>query len=76
MTIETRQAIINRHFDYSTLSASVSDIRKKFWDIRQTKLFYKNKLKETHSHFYQQLIPGRAEERAEMAERLKKGGFL
>ena len=76
MTKVTRQAIMQRKFDYATLSACVSDIRKNFWNIGQVNEFYKNKLKETHSHFYQQLIPGRTEERIEMTKRLKKGGFI
>ena len=51
-------------------------MRKTFWNVDRVNNFYKNKLKETHSHFYQSLIPGRTEERTEAANRLKRGGFI
>ena len=54
----------------------MSDIRKGFWNIERVNDFYRNKLKSTHSHFYQQIIPGRTEERLEMQARLKQGGFM
>ena len=53
MTALTRKTIMQRKFDYATLSACISDIRKKFWDVGQTREYYKSKLRETHSHFYQ-----------------------
>ena len=65
-----------RKFDYATISSCYSDMRKTFWYIAFMNDFYKNKLRETHSHFYQSLIPGRTEERAEAARSLKKGGFI
>ena len=33
-------------------------------------------MKSTHSHFYQKIVPGRTEERDEIARQLKKGGFI
>ena len=76
MTKATKDSIIARQFDFATLSGCVSDIRKGFWNIERTNEFYRNKLKTTHSHFYQQIIPGRTEKRMEDEARLKKGGFI
>lgn len=53
MTNATKEAIIEAKFDFATLSGCISDIRKGFWNIERTNEFYKNKLKQTHSHFYQ-----------------------
>ena len=53
MTQATLDSIIEAKFDFATLSGCVSDIRKTFWNIERVNDFYKNKLKQTHSHFYQ-----------------------
>ena len=76
MTKATLESIIQAKFDFATLSGCVSDIRKGFWNINRVNEFYQNKLKSTHSHFYQQIIPGRTEERIAMMQRMKRGGFM
>ena len=76
MTKYTRQAIRESKFDYTTLAGVVSDIRKGFWSVERVNEFYKQKIRDTHSHFYQQIIPGRQEEQAELDRNLKKGGFI
>ena len=76
MTNATKDSIIEAKFDFATLSGCISDIRKGFWNVERVNDFYKNKIKQTHSHFYQQIIPGRTEERMAAAARLKKGGFM
>ena len=54
----------------------MSDIRRSFWNLERTNDFYKKKIANLHSHFYQQIVPGRQEERDEMEKKLKKGGFI
>ena len=76
MTNVTKERIIDSKFDFSNLSGCISDIRKKFWNIDRINNFYKKKIKSTHSHFYQKIVPGRTEEREEMFRQLKKGGFI
>ena len=76
MTNVTKERIIDAKFDFSALSGCVSDIRKSFWNIERINDFYKKKMKSTHSHFYQKIVPGRTEERDEIARQLKKGGFI
>ena len=76
MTKVTKQAIIDARFDFATVSGCISDIRKSFWNIERVNEFYRNKLKATHSHFYNQMVPGREDERAELTRRLKQGGFI
>ena len=58
MTKITRDRIKDAKFDYSTLSGCVSDIRKTFWNLDRINEFFKNKIKTTHSHFYNQLMSG------------------
>ena len=40
MSKETIKAITESKFDYSTLSACISDIRKNFWNIKTINEFY------------------------------------
>ena len=63
-------------FDFAELYSQMSDIRKSFRDIERTRSFFKRKISHLHSHFYQKIVPGRTEERAEMERILKKGGFM
>lgn len=66
MTKITRERIRDSKFDYSTLSGCVSDLKRSFWNLDRINDFFRNKLKTTHSHFYNQLVPGKTEEREEM----------
>ena len=72
----TTQQIIDSKFDFAELYSQMSDIRKSFRDIERTNSFYKSKISQLHSHFYQKIVPGRTEERAEMEQILKQGGFM
>ena len=76
MTMATRQAIIDSKFDFASVAGCMSDIRRSFWILERTNEFYRNKVAELHSHFYQQIVPGRQEERDQMEQELKKGGFM
>ena len=76
MTNTTKDAIIGAKFDFAALSGCISDIRKGFWNVERINSYYRNKVKQTHSHFYQQIIPGRAQDRMFAAAKLRKGGFM
>ena len=52
MTKITRERIRDAKFDYSTLSGCVSDLKRSFWNLDRINEFFKNKLRTTHSHFY------------------------
>jgi hypothetical protein len=54
----------------------MSDIRKSFRDLERSNTIFRRKVSQLHSHFYQKIVPGRAEERAEMDRVLKLGGFM
>ena len=76
MTKASRQAIIDSKFDFASVAGCMSDIRRSFWNLERTNEFYKKKIANLHSHFYQQIVPGRQEEREEMEKKLKRGGFI
>ena len=59
MTMASRQAIIDSKFDFASVAGCMSDIRRSFWNLERTNEFYKKKLTNLHSHFYQQIVPGR-----------------
>ena len=72
----SRQAIIDSKFDFASVAGCMSDIRRSFWNLERTNEFYKKKIANLHSHFYQKIVPGRQEEREQMQQQLKKGGFI
>lgn len=53
MTEEAKLAIISSKFDFTTLEGCVGDIRKGFWNVESVNNYYKKKIRQTHSHFYQ-----------------------
>ena len=76
MSANARQIIMDSQFDFETITGCIHDIRKGFWNVKRANDFYSAKLRATHSHFHNKIVPGREQERQEMKRRLNKGGFI